>query len=55
MPKQSKAPGRDRPERPEDVQIEPGADKRLANILKRALNTPPAHVKAKPSKKPKAK
>ena len=28
---------------PEDVEIEPGADKRLANILKKALNTPPQH------------
>jgi hypothetical protein len=37
------------------IEVEPGADKRLANILKKALNTPPAHVKAKPRKKPKAK
>lgn len=25
------------------IEIEPGADKRLATILKRALNTPPQH------------
>jgi hypothetical protein len=30
------------PKHPNDkIEIEPGADKRLANILKRALNTPP--------------
>ena len=29
---------------------ESGADKRLANILKRALNTPPKHVPAKDKK-----
>jgi hypothetical protein len=40
MPKQSRPQAR--PERPEDVRIEPGAEKRLANILKKALNTPPA-------------
>ena len=38
------------------ITVEPGADKRLANILKRALNTPPKHQssadpKAKPAKR----
>ena len=35
------------------IEIEPGADKRLANILKKALNTPPARSgkKAKPDKR----
>ena len=32
------------------LKIEPGADKRLANILKKALNTPPKHVPAKDKK-----
>jgi hypothetical protein len=31
----------------EKVPIEPGADKRLANILKKALNTPPRREKEK--------
>ena len=35
------------------IEVEPGADKRLANILKRALNTPPKHQPAR--KAPKAK
>ena len=38
------------------IEVEPGADKRLTNILKRALNTPPsrsaeAQDKRKPSKR----
>ena len=36
------------------VEVEPGADKRLASILKKALNTPPTHVPAKPKKVAKA-
>lgn len=36
-----------KPKAPDDnVNVEPGADKRLANILKRALNTPPQHRSA---------
>jgi hypothetical protein len=33
------------------IDVEPGADKRLASILKRALNTPPAHVPSKRQKR----
>ena len=29
-------------QRPDQIEVEPGAEKRLANILKKALNTPPA-------------
>ena len=35
--------------------IEPGADKRLANILKKALNTPPKHASDKRTKPNKPK
>lgn len=31
------------PRNTDKVQIEPGAEKRLAKILKKALNTPPKH------------
>jgi hypothetical protein len=34
-------------QRPEKIELEPGAEKRLANIFKKALNTPPKHVPAK--------
>jgi hypothetical protein len=27
----------------DEIEIEPGVDKRLANILKKALKTPPSH------------
>lgn len=38
---------------PDKIEVEPGAEKRLANIFKRALNTPPKHqVGAKPKAKP---
>jgi hypothetical protein len=47
MRKRSKPTRKAEAESPEDVLIEPGADKRLANILKKALNTPPKHVPAK--------
>lgn len=33
------------------IGLEPGADKRLANILKKALNTPPKHAKEKAGKR----
>lgn len=33
----------------EKIDVEPGADERLANILKKALNTPPVH-KCQPSR-----
>jgi hypothetical protein len=39
MPKTKKAADK--------VEVEPGADKRLENIFKKALNTPPKHVSAK--------
>jgi hypothetical protein len=32
------------------IEAEPGAEKRLASILKRALNTPPKHASAKGKK-----
>jgi hypothetical protein len=32
---------------PKQIKVEPGAEKRLANILKKALNTPRAHVPPK--------
>jgi len=42
------------------IESEPGADQRLARILKRALNTPPSHKQSgqskqsgKPRRKPK--
>jgi hypothetical protein len=47
MPKPTKAP--------EKVEIEPGAEKRLANILKKALNTPPVHRSKPDRKSPKSK
>lgn len=50
MPKQSKRARKLESESPEDVKIEPGADKRLASILKKALNTPPQHKPSKPKK-----
>ena len=34
-----------------EIEVEPGAEKRLASILKRALNTPPAHVRSKRQKR----
>lgn len=43
QPKPSKHPN-------DKVEVEPGADKRLANILKKALNTPPQHKPSKPKK-----
>jgi hypothetical protein len=55
MQKRSKTQGKRAAESPEDVPIEPGADKRLANILKKALNTPPRHVENKRKKPAKAK
>jgi hypothetical protein len=33
-----------------DVEIEPGAEKRLSNILKKALNTPPPRKPTKATK-----
>ena len=40
-----------KPSKPADkIEIEPGADKRLASILKKALNTPPNHAAAKAKK-----
>jgi hypothetical protein len=45
MPKPSRS------SRSDKIEIEPGADKRLANILKKALNTPPKHVPDKRTKK----
>ena len=30
-----------KPKKDQPIKVEPGADKRLAGILKRALNTPP--------------
>jgi hypothetical protein len=46
MPKAKKAQDK--------IEVEPGADKRLANILKKALNTPPPRKHAaKPSRKSK--
>lgn len=54
MPKPPKGP----PKRPasarDKIEIEPGADKRLANILKKALNTPPAHRAEQPPKRTKS-
>lgn len=45
-----------KPKKPvEPIQIEPGAEKRLANILNKALNTPPKHVPDKRTKAPKDK
>lgn len=44
------------PKHPNDkIEREPGADKRLANILKKALNTPPAHKPASASKSARGK
>lgn len=43
---QTKLPRR----KPDKIEVEPGADKRLANILKKALNTPPKHVPTKDKK-----
>ncbi len=34
----------------EKIEIEPGAEKRLASILNKALNTPPKHVPDKRTK-----
>ena len=36
------------PKQPDKVEVEPGAEKRLANILKKALNTPPKRDAKKP-------
>ena len=36
------------------IAVEPGADKRLANIFAKTLNTPPRHEMAK-ARKPKSK
>jgi hypothetical protein len=33
-----------------EIEVEPGAEKRVASILKRAFNTPPAHVPSKRQK-----
>jgi hypothetical protein len=30
----------------DEIKVEPGADKRLADILKKALNTPARHAKS---------
>jgi hypothetical protein len=38
-----------------DIKVEPGANKRLANILRRALNTPARHVEDKRKKATKEK
>jgi hypothetical protein len=38
-------------QQPDKVEAEPGAEKRLASILKRALNTPPAHIPSKRQKR----
>ena len=48
QPKPSKHPN-------DKIEVEPGADKRLANILKKALNTPPRRQAeaAAPTRKPK--
>jgi hypothetical protein len=40
QPRASKKPA-------DNIEVEPGAEKRLANILKKALNTPPARSQAK--------
>jgi len=37
------------------IDVEPGADKRLAGMLKKALNTPPKHVPDKRTQKGKGK
>jgi len=51
MPKSSR-----RSSRVEDrIEVEPGAEKRLANILKKALHTPPRHVPDKRTAKAKGK
>lgn len=40
-----------KPKKPQDkIETEPGTDKRLADILKRALNTPPFHKQVKSTK-----
>jgi hypothetical protein len=37
--------------KPQDkIEVEPGAEKRLANILKKALNTPPARHGKEPQR-----
>ena len=42
-----------KPKKDQDkISIEPGADKRLAGMLKKVLNTPPKHV-TQPTQKPK--
>ena len=37
------------------VQVEPGAEKRLANILKKSLNTPPSRHGSEPKREKPAK
>jgi hypothetical protein len=39
----------------EKIEIEPGADERLAKILKKALSTPAQHKPASGPKSPKSK
>jgi hypothetical protein len=48
MKRSGKAGNKDR------IEVEPSADKRLANILKKALNTPPAHRAEQPPKRTKS-
>ena len=36
---------------PDKIEVEPGADKRLADILKRSLNTQPQHKASAKSKR----
>lgn len=56
LPAHASLPQPKPPQRTSDqVEIEPGADKRLADILATALNTPPKHVPAKGKSKPKPK
>ena len=45
QPKPSKKP-------PDKVEVEPGFEKRLANLHKRVLHTPPKHVPDKRTKPP---
>ena len=37
------------------IEVEPGAEKRLVNMLKKALNTPPQHQIVGKGKSPKSK
>jgi hypothetical protein len=45
-----------KPSKPADkIEVEPGADKRLAGMLKKVLNTPPTHVSQSAQKPRKSK